>query len=123
MALTWDWNKRIGTAYFKSDVYGDFEISLYQGNAFLIMLNEYENDGKDVYDMFGFFVDEPHMKKCLGISKGCENLYDNEIYTLVKVDIDKNYLYLDKLIKALVKAFDSIDINVGHFEGTYKEVA
>lgn len=110
--LLWDWKKRIGTAYFKSDKYGEFEISLYQGNAFLIMLNEYEKDGEDVYDVFGFFVDEPHMKKCLGISKGCNNIYDCESYKLVKIDIDKSYTYLDKLIKALVKAFDDIEIHV-----------
>lgn len=77
MALQWDWNKKIGELIVdlpcEGKGYGkrnDFTINLYEGNALLIMLHEYKSDtGKDMYDMYMFFVDKTHAKKCLGLQK------------------------------------------------------
>lgn len=111
MALHWKWDKKIGEATL---VQGDreFFLSLYDGNAFLIMLYEYTADGKDVYDLFGFFVDKQHAKNCLGLTKGYENLYNGENGKITKLRLSKEYRYLKDLTAMLVKAFDDITIEI-----------
>lgn len=113
MALNWDWNKRIGTAtIFNYDK--EVEYSLYQGNAFLIMLYEYKEDGKDMYSMHNFLVDKDHAKNCFGLSKEyTENIFNKEKYKLKKIRINKaKYRYTKELVDMLIKAFDDITIEL-----------
>lgn len=112
--LCWSYKEPIGEATL---VQGDkeFLLNLYQGNAFLIMLYEYEEDGKEKSEMIGFFLDEYHAKNCLGLNK--KEGYTDNIYNgwqrLSRVRINKKkYKYADKLLTLLVKAFDNITIEV-----------
>lgn len=111
MALNWRWEEKIGEALFD---YNDKQVivNLYQGNAYLIFINEYNENGKDMYSMFSFWVDESHMKNCLGLNKGTDNIYTDESCKLREIWFDKNYRYLNKVVPALVKAFDNIDIHI-----------
>lgn len=113
MALHWSFNERLGTAIFSVKDGEDMECSIYQGNAFLIFLNEYKKDNTDYYDMVTFFVDENHMKNCLGITKGyTTNILNEENFKLKAIELSKNTRYLDKIIKHLVKGFDNIEIKI-----------
>lgn len=113
MALNWDWNKKIGTV----DIFNYDEVrtyQLYQGNCFLIMLWEYEKDGKDMWQMHGFFADKEHAKNCFGLSKGYdENIYNTEYEQIRKIRINKaKYRYTKDLVDMLIKAFDNISIEI-----------
>ena len=64
MAITWEWKEKCGTATFKRDD-DTYNVDLYVGNCFLIMIREFVEDGVDKYTLSSFFVDEEHMKRCL----------------------------------------------------------
>ena len=115
--LQWDWEQKIGEVEIlnndKIDTY-----TLYQGNAFLIMLYEYEEDGKDMYKMSCFLVDEAHAKRVLGIDKKYkktygENCFDKPNYKMQKIRIKKSeYSYTKKLVDMLIEAFDELTIEL-----------
>ena len=71
MALTWEWSEKCGEITLEqkteSGDWRQFPLSLYKGNAFLIMLAE--NDEDNTYQMFGFFADKEHAKACLGLAR------------------------------------------------------
>jgi hypothetical protein len=112
MALNWDWNKKIGTI----DIFNYDEVrtyQLYQGNAFLIMLWEYEEDGKEMWQMHNFFIDKEHAKNCLGITKDYNNIFDTERYKIKAIRLNKGkYRYTKDLVDMLIKAFDEISIEI-----------
>ena len=115
MALQWNWEDKIGEAvvfnYDKEVTY-----TLYDGNAFLIMLYEYTNDkGEEMWQMANFFADETHAKNCLGLNKGYDrdNMFNHKSYKLLKIRLNKNkYRYTKKLVDLLIKAFDNITIEL-----------
>jgi len=113
MALYWDWKESVGDAIFEINNESEVRITLYEGNALLIMLQEYQEDGEDMYNMFGFWVDKAHMKNCLGLAKGYDNSYDSDYIRLKKIRLNKTKSrnYKD-IISALVKAFDNIEIEI-----------
>lgn len=85
-------------------------MSLYQGNAELIFIYETE----DNYSMVSFWADRDHMKNCLGLNKGTDNIYLDEAgikiieFTFYKVMVRD----LPQIITAIVKAFPRISINI-----------
>ena len=118
MALQWNWNESVGTAVIESryeyeNEVKEIPITLYEGNAYLIMLHEYNKDGTDVYDMVSFFCDKTHMNNCLGITKGMSNILDEDYCRLKKIRLNKKKSrYYKTIISALIKAFDNIDIEI-----------
>lgn len=115
MSLNWEWKDKCGelTIVQKyAETEKQFTISLYQGNAFLIMLHEYNTEGTDVYDLYGFFNDKAHMRRCFGLGKKSENLHN--IYDeWKKIRINKaKYRYTKDLVTALTEAFDNISIEL-----------
>lgn len=113
MALNWDWDKKIGTV----DIFNYDEVrtyQLYQGNAFLIMLWEYEEDGKELWSMHNFFVDKEHAKNCFGVTKDYpDNMFNTKHYQIRKIRINKaKYKYTKDLVDMLIKAFDNIGIEI-----------
>ena len=118
MALEWKWDRKVGEMeYLYKTVKGEWregpKISLYEGNAFLIMIYLKE-DG--TYDLWGFMADEYHMKNILGLNKKQgydKNLYNSDSIRITKFWLNKaRYTKLNKLVSALVKAFDKIDIEI-----------
>lgn len=98
MAITWDFNTdKMGTIYYE----GGFKRTVYNGNAFAFILNEWKEDGKDYYSMSMFYVDKDHAKRCLGLDKkyktyGEPPIFPMEVSTakgdfeLLKVVLNKN---------------------------------
>ena len=115
MALNWNWNEKCGEVILNQTVAGEdkeFSVSLYQGNAYLILIYEYtDDDGKDCYDLYGFFNDKDHMRRCFGLDKkfGGRNLYTD----WKKVRINKaKYRHTKELVTAIAEAFDDISIEL-----------
>ena len=114
MAVVWDWKDKCGEATFYSEVQDkEFTVNLYKGNAFLIFINEYEEDGKDMYSVYSFFIDEKHAKRCLGLEKGDSNIFNDKVVRLKGVRLNKSkYSEYKKLTDMLIKAFDEITIEI-----------
>lgn len=108
MALTWDWNKRCGTITMENKG-KEMEVSLYEGNAMLIMLYEYKENDEDMYLLYGFFADETHMKRCLGIAKDYDNLHKE----IRRIKINKaRHSDWKKIVTAFAQAYDNITIEI-----------
>lgn len=58
MALRWEWKECIGELEIENQAQA--RIRVYQGNALLIFLNEWEKDGESVWSMYNFFADKAH---------------------------------------------------------------
>ena len=75
MAIIWDWDKKIGrcfmTATDKDGNKGVAELDLYQGNAYLIAIQEDKEE--ETYQLVWFATDKNHLKNMLGLSKGFDN--------------------------------------------------
>ena len=122
MALQWKWDAKIGSALIKQGD-SEYEVNLYQGNAFLIFISEWtetteDGESKDKYQIWSFFLDEYHAKNCLGLTKESSgNIFDKSCQ-LVKIRINKKkYTYTKKLVEMLIKAFDEIQIDVFSEDG------
>ena len=119
--LTWDWSKKCGelTATQKREdgTEKDFVLSMYEGNAFLIVLHEFVDDeGTERADLWSFWADEAHAKNCLGLNKKggfTENIYCKPWEWVSAVRINKKmHTRYEKLVSLLVRAFDNIKIEV-----------
>lgn len=64
MAITWDWNNKIGELQIKQEE-KEFTISVYKGNALAIFIHEFTNsEGVEQYSMYNFFCDKEHFRRC-----------------------------------------------------------
>ena len=123
MSLYWDWNKKVGEVTFTQEIDGvkkDFVSNLYNGNACLIMVYEYtdENDGKEKYQLTGFFADKTHMKRCLGIDKRYKqtlgkNMYEDSFDRLTKIRLNKAKCRdVKDIVMAFYEALNDITIEL-----------
>lgn len=100
MALTWNWDRKIGTVR-RPNIEGKyFYTSLYRGNAFLIEI--YEDEQCETYSLQSFLVDKKHAKNTVDDEyKIFSEMYGSEGHPvkviLIKDAIDKkelkDYLY------------------------------
>lgn len=122
MSLNWLWANKCGEAVRrqlrmnenKELVEHDFTFDLYNGNAFLIFIYNYDEDGQKMYQVNDFWVDETHMKRMLGIDKkDKETLGDNREDDIIKFTFYKDKCrYLKKIVSAITEAFDNIEIEI-----------
>lgn len=121
MSLNWNWKDKCGELTVVQERNGEaheFTLSLYEGNALLIMLYEYKDEeGADMYDMFSFFVDKTHAKKCLGLQKNGDgeliNLFDEDWQKFTKIRLNKaKSRNFKDIIELFSKAFDNITIEI-----------
>ena len=131
MALKWLWSEKCGeievVQMHPEEEDRKFTLSLYKGNAYLIMTHEYKDEktGDDMYSMYGFFADKDHAKNCLGIAKGkarlddCHNLYDTPYQKFTKLRLNKKkHPYWKDLVAMFAEAFDNITIEIFSEEET-----
>lgn len=128
MALRWDFNEdKMGYALYKDGT----RRPMYNGNAFVIVNNEWEDGDKRYYSLHTFFADEKHAKRCLGLDKAYAKENPNQkpffIDTVIwrgnpdgedlEIPLEKIVLYskarnAKKLAELLIKAFDNITIEM-----------
>ena len=106
MALRWDFREQSGTLTMMQNG-KQFDINFYEGNAMMIAIFEFEEDGKSMYNLQWFFTDETHAKRCLGLAKGTENMFRDELITQMTIYRDhcRNW---SKIANLFVKAFPHI---------------
>lgn len=137
MALQWDFNKKVGDAYFIQkfkNENGEWEtdkytVSLYEGNAYMIFI--YENDEDQTYSLHSFFCDKEHAEILLGLKKGNDgkkvNIFSANREKMTTLNINKTMFSTPKkaaeFIGLIVRAFDDIRINLYTEEEAKEEVA
>ena len=116
MALYWNWSEKVGEAVFEFETDNGFiekTMNLYNGNAYLIIINEYQENGTDMYNMFSFFVDKAHMNRCLGLEKGSTNILNHSYSRLKKLKLNKKKCkYFKTILAAFASAFDNLEIEI-----------
>lgn len=118
MALTWRWNEKVGEAVVAQTIDGEtttYTKTLYEGNAFLIFLSEWDEDGKHMYNLYTFFADDAHAKRCLGLDKKSDmtNIFLDGWQTLIKLRINKaKCRNWKKIVTLFSQAFDDITIEI-----------
>ena len=120
MALHWDWQEMCGeitvVQMHEGEEDREFKLGLYTGNACLIMLHEYKENGRDMYNLFGFFSDKAHMKDCLGLNKKggyTSNIYNTPYQRFEKIKLNKNKCrYFKDIVAAFAQAFDNLTIEI-----------
>lgn len=110
MSLNWNWNEDVGTLEIEQTCDGEkypFTISLFQGNAMLIMLWRWtEKDGTKMWNMYNFIADKDHLKN---LQKNCPEIFD-EWRTLTINRAHYNEKYLKILLDALWKTAPHVKI-------------
>lgn len=108
MALTWNWDKKIGSVRRQNIDGKYFYSSLYRGNAFLIEI--YEDEQCETYSLQSFLVDKKHANNMVKDEcKTYENSFDGTPTSviLLKDEIDKkeikDYLYYLAMLGAQVE--------------------
>lgn len=74
MAVTWSWNRKQGELK-----YDGYTLDLYSGNCLLVALlrEKQKPDGSWTYFMPPyFFDDDTHAKRCLGLAKGFDDMFE-----------------------------------------------
>lgn len=120
MALRWNWDEKCGEATLvqmhPDEEDREFTLTLYTGNACLIMLHEFVEDGEERYSLTNFWADKAHMKNCLGLNKRegyTTNIHNTPYQKFTKFRLNKNKCrYIKDIVPALVQAFDNIDIEI-----------
>ena len=114
MALNWLWSEKVGEADIQQRGI-EFTCSLYQGNAYLIFIYEWEEDGQYLYQMHSFWADKDHMKNMLGLNPKngfSVNEFNLESERLVAIRINRKMRYTKEIVSALVQAFDNLKIEL-----------
>ncbi len=115
MALQWDWNKKSGTV---TQVYGgeEYTSNFYEGNALMIVTNEFEEDGVERYNVIWFFTGKDHAERCLGLQE-CDdgtktNMFERDGMVTRLVIYKEHCRHWQTLIDLFTKAIPEIVIEL-----------
>lgn len=123
MGLIWRWENKCGECIIESITPHEdgtrktTTLNLYEGNAFLIFIHEFEEDGRDMYDLWTFWSDKTHMNRCLGLDKKWytygKNIYTDGYSRIVKIRLNKTKCrHYKDIVTAMAQAFDQLEIEV-----------
>lgn len=108
MAVNWYWDRKMGVITIEQRG-NKHKINLYKANCLGALIYEYKDTEtkKNMYQFFGFWNNEEHLKRCLGLDKK----YPDNIHTDFK-KAKLNTYYKDSLIiaKNLVKAKIKVEL-------------
>lgn len=107
MSLNWQWKERIGSCTY---VNGSKSF-LYVGNAFLIALNEWEENGKNLYSLAWFAADKKHMENQLGLTKEWKKNSFND-FQITEFCLNTKYKETAQFIQLLAKAKANVKIQL-----------
>lgn len=87
MALTWDWKKKVGEF-----TYNGYTVNLYEGNAFLIAIDEFRENGEDKYNLVWYLLDKQHAKMFMGLNDVKYDTFGGKVERIVLyMDTCKNW--------------------------------
>lgn len=110
MALTWKWSEPCGITYMKGTDEKYHYHRLWKGNAELIAMYPKFVDRHCEWNLTWFFCDIPHMKNCLGLSKGYKNIFEKDSFKSFILFYDRCNAY--KIAELLQKAFPDVSIYI-----------
>lgn len=113
MSVNWLWKNKYGTIELKGN--NKFPLTIYRGNCLAVLLCEWEEEGKGLYNFVNFFNDKEHLQKCIGLAKDWEgkkvNLFEDE---WEKITLDSSEPYAIKFGMELVKAGFNVEFKKGY---------
>lgn len=111
MSVNWLWKDKMGSIQWKTLNGKKVTVTVYQGNCLCVMIRTFRENGRSLYDFFGFFNDESHLKRCVGLAKDhnseLNNLYKNE---WLKWKLNTYYKQSFTLAKHLTKAGFKVEL-------------
>jgi hypothetical protein len=114
MAVNWNWNKKIGVATMLNHDGKKNKLNIYEANCLGALIYEFKDEnGKAMYQFYGFWNDIKHLKNCLGLSRE----YKNNLYKGVMLKIKLNTFYKDSVKMAGLFAKANIKVEL-----YYKEI-
>lgn len=119
MAVNWSWKHKKGIITWKSEFDNKkYIVNLYEANCLGALIYEYKDQKskKNMYQFMGFWNDESHLKRCLGLTKNYDNTKEN-IYKDIILKIKLNTFYKDSI--KIAQHFVKVGIKV---ELYYKEI-
>ena len=76
-------------------------------------MNEWTENGTDMYSLYSFFADEKHAKNCLGLTKGHTNIFEDGGTKFKKLRLNKaKSRNWKKIVSLFAQAFDNIEIEL-----------
>ena len=115
MAVNWYWKYKMGTLFFRCKLGNEtnnevvkYKINIYGGNCLGALIHDYKDEEtkKDMYQFYSFWNDEKHLKKCLGLVKGYDNLYKD----VVKVKLNTYYKDMCKIAPLFAKVGIKVEL-------------
>ncbi len=109
--ITWSWSKKIGE--WKEVQRGkEFTFNIYSGgNCPAVIIYVFEVDGQEKYQIQNFFADKSHLRNCLGLNKGYDNIFIDQEIELILDSSKDSKLLASEFIKA--KFNNPIKITIG----------
>lgn len=102
MALNWQWNDKMGEVLYKDGS----KQNLYEGNALMIALHEYEENGEKYYSLTWFADDKTHLKNMLGLSRNYSN--ENRFakkFGIVGFRFNTRYATIPAIVSDLIRGY------------------
>lgn len=122
MSVNWTWKEKKGVMYFKQShpATGDFKfkVNIYKANCLGALIYDYKDEEtkKAMYKFMGFWNDFEHLKNCLGLKKGYDNIYiEKGFQSVLKVKLNVFYKDCIKIAECFAKAGIKVELY-------YKEV-
>ena len=110
MALCWNFKEKGGTITTEKTGTKNW----YEGNALMIVLNEWTEEGKDWHSLAWFFLDKEHAKNCLGLNPKqgySENMFEAEDDSITELVIyRKNCRHWKDLMSVIMKVYPEAKI-------------
>ena len=111
MSVNWQWKNKMGNVQWKTTDGKKINVNVYQGNCLCVLIYEYKKDNEEFYDFFGFFNDEKHLKRCIGLAKDNDGKLNN-IYKGEWLKWRLNVFFKDslKIAELLAKAGFKVEL-------------
>lgn len=114
MAVTWQWSEKLGSMNFtqkhNEEVF-NYTLNLYGSNCLAAIIYDFKDEetGKDMYQFNSFWNDAQHLKNCLGLTKGYNDLYG---YEDNKLELIRLNTYYEKDALTIAKLFSKAGYKV-----------
>lgn len=115
MPVNWSWKRKIGTMYCKDENSNSkYKLNIYQANCLGAIIYEYKDEEtkQDMYRFNHFWNCENHLKRCLGLCKDEDDIYED---WLIKIKLNTFFKDSIKIAKLFARKGYKVELY-------YKEV-
>lgn len=108
MAVNWTWKHKKGVITWMCGK-EKFKVNIYSANCLGALIYDFrdEETKKSMYQFVGFWYDETHLKRCLGLVKGYDNHYKD---TIAKIKLNTYYKDSCKIAPLFAKAGFKVEL-------------